>query len=430
MRPTRPNPTADAPGRLDRWILLASGVLALMPLVAYHRLFARLFWFGDEFDLIDQFDRIGFGHWLWTVFAENYVPLFKLLWGGAIFLFDGSYAAMIVLLWLTHGLNVAFLGRVMRACGLSWTAVAVALIAFGLTAANFETLAWSVQWSAVLSSTFMLLAIEAFLRAPFGPASYGWTAASALSFSRGVLTGGMLACAGLWPAPRAADQPSERKLRALAYLVPSVGVGLLITLLATGNHRHMGGHFGEAAVYGIWNYCLNPAHRLLSVDSFGWRTVVLSGLCKLALAAWAIARGTGRQRVLFVLLVGFDLGNAALLGVGRYHTGLPTAVASRYQYASLIGIAPLAGFWVARLWDRIPAPVALRSAAATALLVFVAVLMVRQWPGELEAFTYSRGTQPRETLLADPHPDPHSVPGIPFFDVGRAKALIRKYNLH
>jgi hypothetical protein len=430
MRPTQPNPTPGPPGRMDRWIIPLSGILALAPLVAYHRLFARLFWYGDEFDLIDQFDRIGFGRWLGTVFAENYVPLFKLLWGGAIFVFGGSYAAMIVLVWLTHGLNVALLGRVMRACGLPWVAVAVALMAFGLTAANFETLAWSVQWSAVLSSTFMLLAIDAFLRAPFGLASYGWATASALSFSRGVLTGGMLACAGLWPATGAAGRPSGRKLRALAYLVPSVGVALLIATMATGNHRHMSGHFGEAAAYGTWNYCLNPAHRLLSVDSNGWRTVVFLGLCKLALAAWAIARGRGRQRILFVLLVAFDVGNAALLGVGRYHTGLPTAVASRYQYASLIGIAPLAGFWVARLWDRIPAPAVLRSAAAMALLFAVAVLMIRQWPDELEGFTFSRGTQSRETLLEDPHPDPHSVPGMPYLDVSRAKALIKKYDLH
>ncbi len=32
-------------------------------------LFSRLYWFGDEFDLIDQIDRLGFWRWVWLAFA-------------------------------------------------------------------------------------------------------------------------------------------------------------------------------------------------------------------------------------------------------------------------------------------------------------------------------------------------------------------------
>src|ERR1035438_5327332 len=184
MSGIQPQHRDRAPGSSDRWILLAAGCLALAPFVAYHRMFGRLYWFGDEFDLIDQIDRIGFWRWIWLVFAENFVPVFKLLWGGGVLAFGGSYLAMVATVWLTHALNVALLGRVMRTCGLSSVAVICAQVAFGLSPANIETLAWTVQWSAVLSVTFMLLAFDGFFRAPSGPASFAWSAASALCTSR------------------------------------------------------------------------------------------------------------------------------------------------------------------------------------------------------------------------------------------------------
>jgi hypothetical protein len=338
---------------------------------------------------------------------------------------------MLSVAWLTHAVNVALLGRVMRACGLSWVAVVFAQVAFGLPPANIETLAWTVQWSAVLSVMFMLLALDGFFRAPTGPASFAWAAASALSFSRGVLAGPLLALGSLWPGgDRAPAGPAKRAIRAACYLLPAAAVAALIAVLATGNHQHMKGHWGEAAAFGTWYYCLNPAYHLLSVESWGWRTVVLLGLCKLALAGWAILRSQGRQRLLFVLLVAFDLGNAALLGIGRYHTGLLATVSSRYQYASLIGIAPLAGFWASRQWDRIPLPAVLRSLAASVLLAAGALHLCRQWGGELDPFTDSRGTESRRILLLEANPDPHSVPGIPGLPMDRARAIIAKYGLH
>jgi hypothetical protein len=419
------------PPSRDRWILFASGCAALVPFAAFHGLFGRLYWFGDEFDLIDQIDRLGLWRWIWTVFAENFVPLFKLLWGGSVLLFHGSYAAMIAVVWLTHAVNVALLGRLMRTCGLSWVAVILAQAVFALTPANLETLAWSVQWSAVLSVTFMLLAFEAFFRAPFRPASFAWAAASALSFSRGVLTGPLLALASLWPGRGAAPlRPAQRAVRVAAYVLPAVGVALMIAALATGNHRHMGGHLSEAAAFGAWYYCLNPAHYLLSFESLGWHTVAVLGLFKLVLVGWTLVRSHGRQRLLFALLVAFDLGNAVLLGIGRYHTGLPAALASRYQYASLIGIMPLVGYWFSCQWSRLPVPATLRGIAAFAILAAGAFCLCRQWPAVLDPFTASRGTESRRILLSDPDPGERAVPGIPRLETERAKFLISKYNLH
>ena len=422
---------AGARGALERWILIATGLAALAPYVAYHGFFARLYWFGDEFDLLDQIDRLGFWKWMWLVFAENFVPLFKLLWGGGALLFGGSYAVMVALVWLTHALNVMLLGRLMRTCGFAWAAVLSAQAVFALTPANMEPLAWTVQWSAVLSATFMLLALDSFLRSPYGRAPIGWGAASALSFSRGVLTGALLAAASLWGGEGAPRRSFfGRAAWALAYLSPALIVGVLITRMATGNHQHMAGHGAEAAVFGLWYYCLNPAYLVLSVDSWGWRTVALLGLCKAALVAWAVLRSRGRLRLLVVLMVAFDLGNAVLLGIGRYHTGLLATVGSRYQYASLLGIAPAAGFWLAWHWERLPVSAAARRLSFAVVLALAAYCMCRQWSAGLDVFTATRGSDSRRLLLVDKDPSPNSVPGIPFLPMDRAKALIAKYDLH
>jgi len=412
-------------------ILFVSAILALAPFLAYRGLFSRLYWFGDEFDLIDQVDRLGFRHWVWLAFAENFVPLFKVLWGGSVFLFGGSYAAMITLVWLVHALNVALLGRLMRTAGLSWTAVFFAQILFGLAPANIETLAWSVQGSAVLSVTFMLLAMDAGLGRRGLWRQVAWVALSALSFSRGVVTGPVVALSYLLgPKPGGGYGARSRTQVVAALLLPSVAVAALITLLATGNHQHLKGHWGNAAIFGIWYLCANPSHTLFSVESFGWHTVVLLGLLKMALVVWSLARSTGRLRVLFLMLVAFELGNAALLGIGRYHTGLWGVLASRYQYASLIGIVPMAGLGFSCLCAAVPGGRSAGRGVAALVMIVAGLTLVKDWGGVLEPFTTWRGTQSRRVLLLDPTPMPDAVPGIPAMKMGRAKALIEKYRLH
>ena len=415
--------------RREAGILIGVGVISLAPLVVYHAMFARLFWFGDEYQLIDQIDRLGFWPWLWRAFAENFVPLFKVLWGGSVFLFHGSYASVVMVVWLTHALNVVLFGRVMRAFRLGWLATLFSMVFFGLSSGNLETLAWTVQWSAVLSVTFLLLAIESLVRRPFSLGGVLWSAASALSFSRGVLTGPLVAFGSLLPGMEGGAVSARRRTAyRAACVLAAAAVALLILLLAAGNHHHMRGHFRDALAFGAWYYGMNPAHSLFSVESVGWHTVALLGIGKVALVAWALARSRGRVRTLFVLLVVFDLGNAVLLGIGRFHTGYLASVSSRYQYASLIGILPLAGHWLAAQWRRLPGRPYLRQAAALAALGVCALFMCRNWSGVLDPFTVWRGTDSRRELVLGTTPGP--VPGIPGMSWDRARELIRQYNLH
>ena len=348
---------------------------------------------------------------------------------------------MIAALWLTHAVNTMQLGRVLRAYDFSWPAVLFTQVIFGLTCTNIETLGWSVQWSAVLATAFLLIALEVQERGLPRSRALPWrtpgtlvalSAASALCFSRGVLTGAVLALASLWPTARAGSLPFPRRcLHAALFLLPALITTALIMSFAGGNQHHLRGHGEDITVFGLWNFCLNPIHRLLEFDSWGLRTVWLLGGVKVALIVWGLRSSQGRQRLLLVLLLAFDLGNSLLLGIGRYHTGLDAVISSRYQYCSLLCLLPFAGLAFAHLLGRVPSRFNLRILTTTVLLMTIAYGVARRWPEEIHGFAFGRGTETRRILTSEPHPAAMgAVPGIPFLSTARAQELIRIYNLH
>lgn len=418
------------------WIgVLPAGLVSLLPFVIWHSQFTELFWFGDEWDLLDQIDRTNLWHWTWTVFAENFVPLFKLLWGGAVLLGGGSYFLMLVLLWLTHAANTALLGRLLRRAGNGWFVVVFCQVVFALCAANIETLAWTVQWSAVLATTFLLLGLDGFLAAPQPSGRrLSWlavcTAGSALCFSRGVLTGAVLALACLLPEANRFSRPSARQLFcALLCLLPAIITAAVIILFASGNHQHPdAGRFWSAANYALWYFCLNPLHRLVEVDSWGPRTVAFLGLAKLALVAWCLWRSCGTVRTLLILLLAFDLGNSALLGLGRFHTGLETTISSRYQYGALLAGLPFLAIWLESLGRLLPSWA--RTAAASLLLLGAGWYVMRAWPIEARTYAAERGSVARRLLTEPQSLTQDAVPGIPSMSTTRAKELAARFDLH
>lgn len=423
-------------------IVLAAGLAGLAPLIWQWAAFRELFWFGDEWDLLSQIEQTGFWPWLWSVFAENFVPVFKLLWGGAAQLFGGSYFAMLLLLWGTHALNTVLFGRLLLRAGFPLVATLFCQLTFGLSAVNIETLGWTVQWSAVLATTFFLLGLLALPDAASVSASHATSrrlvalvlcsAGSALSFSRGVLTGAVLALAQLWPEARLRlDLRGSAWARAALCLAPAVAAGALIAIFATGNHRSLSHHLAEASTYALWYFSLNPLHRLVAVDSWGPVTTTLLGAAKLALLVWGWRKASPGQRHLLALLLAFDLGNSVLLGIGRYHTGLETAISSRYQYGSLLAVLPFAGLVLDRLLARVPDVFRLRTVAASLLLVAAGVCFLRKWSHEAPGFAHARGTVTRNLLHHDKHPPAMgAVPGIPFLSTPRAKELMQRFNLH
>lgn len=417
------------------------GLLALIPLAACWDDFRTLFWFGDDWDQLDQIARLGFWTWMGRVFAENFVPLFKLAWGGLMFAGHGGYFAMILALWLTHAVNVALLEKLLRQEGFGWTSTSLTLVGFGLASVNIETLGWSIQWSAVLSTTFFLMTALWYGRleecGPPALSSFGillaFAAASALTFSRGVLTGFSLTFASLLPA-RSPRPLSVRLKVAVCGLLPALTVALLILAFASGNQHEVvrGRNLGAMAQFALWYFSLNPLHWLLDMDSWGFRTTLLLGLAKTALILWAFRHADGRQRRLLGLFLAFEIGNSVLLGIGRYHTGLEATISSRYHYNALLCTLPFAGLAVEGLLRRrFPPWAGPRCAVAVALVVAAALWAARDWRQTARDFCDSRGRATRDLIFLQPQPPAEgAIPGIPSLSTARAKELVETFHLH
>ncbi len=435
-RTTDSEPATASDGEKGSWRpalpWLAAG-LALLPGVVCARALGDLWWFGDDWDLLDQIQRIGFARWMLLPFAENFVPLFKALWGALVFAGGGDYRPMIAALWLTHALNAALLARTLLAAGFASLPVAFATTVFAVSSANIESLAWSVQWSALLATSFFLAAAGIHARPAFSVwrrrlLLAAFSAASALAFSRGVLTGLALAAAVLVPLARN-DRPwRERWSDAVAAALPALAVGATIFFTAAGNHRALGGHLGEVAAFAFCHWSVAPLHRLLGAVTWHWPLIVSLGVVKLAVIVAVLRTATTPQRRLLVLFLLLDLGNAALLGIGRHHTGLPAANSERYYYTALLCFLPFLALalenWLAA-FGRGCRPV------AVVVLALAFVLAAWGWPAAAEGFAQSRGRNTRELLLRRTGtPAEGAVPGIPFLPTRRARELIEAYGLH
>jgi hypothetical protein len=336
--------------------------------------------------------------------------------------------------------NTALLGRLLFRAGLSWPGAAFAMVVFALPVANLETLGWSVQWSAILALAFLLWGLLWHETHATRHAGWSWpghaplvlfATASAVCFSRGVLTGGVLAAALLLPLLTRRAEARWRVRAALWCLAPALLVTVIITQFGGGNPQRMAGHWGDALQFALTFLLLNPGHLLLGEPALGSAPSLAIGALKLAVLAAGFALARGGTRRLLVLLFIFDVGNALILGIGRHHTGLIAATGSRYCYGSLAATLPFVAVLVSWAFERLQKLEPARRVAATALLAVVAILLLRGWPRELPAFTGWRGVEMRQLMLVPYTTDPAAtVPALDFMHLERAKALQRAYNLH
>ena len=416
-----PSRTDESVARLPIFhakVIWLAGLVSMLPLFLFWRSFHQLYFFHDDWELLSEASRTDLWKWLFQPFlGESTIPVFKLLWLGAVRLFGGGYFAMICLLWVTHLANCLLFGWLLARFHARATVIAFAVLTFGLAWSNIETLGWSMQWSSQLALLFFLIAWHLLLRIREGARGVaGYTLcllAGALSSTRGIVCGLVLA---LFVLLMAADWKPKIRL-GTASVIPAVLVTLAMVPFLV---RHGGGwSLQESLSYSVYCFLLNPLYHLVSIhkETVGIETFFFYGALKITTLALGWRQAEKSLRPLLLVLIAFDFGNAIVLGFGRHYTGLDTSVSSRYQYISLFCFGPFAAQLVAR--PR-------RLAQAANFLVWIP-LLAYPWRRHAPQWAQWRGTEIRDRLAHDPdgaHFDPSSI------TAGQARELEKIYHLH
>jgi len=432
--------------RLERWSPWLYAVAALGPMLWCWGYVSDLFWFGDDWDLLDQIWTEGFWRWMARPFAENYTPVFKTLWTGAVRTSGGNYSVMMAVNWITHAGSVGLFAIWLRRSGFDTLVVGLSALGLGLAVANLESLAWSVQFSPLLAQLFFFAAaayLEGMLR------TESWSRSSlailgllvaggALSFARGVLTGPALVAGLLLARLLPTDIPRLpwRRIVIVSVVVvaPCIFAAVMIKLYAGGNQQKLGGP--EAVLmpafwFGAYYLMATPLIWLIPLGTWGWRTVTFLGFVKGALLVGGWRAATANERRILAMLLLLDLASAALLGLGRYHTGLPSVTASRYQYVALVCFLPFLGLCLRAGVKRVRLPDRGRTLVAGVAVTAFVVHVAWEWPRKLDEWAGWRGRNARRILFETPDPPAvGAIPGIPKMTTERAREIVEHYHLH
>ena len=345
------NKRVDINQYITLFVITGSSILSLLPFFLNVATLKELLWFGDAWDLLNQLQKQGLLVWVFSCFAENFVPVFKLLWIGSIKMVGGSYFTMLSIVWATHAVIVFLYGLLLARVKIGLPGLISAILLFGISWTNIETLTWSVQWSSSLSVLFFLVAFHllmSILKKPQFDLMQFMTyilflLCSLLSFSRGIIGGVVL---GSFCLLYAADIRKKAPLQVAAYTSVSLGSSLLIALIiylfTAGNHKSIfvfgWGVYLQMLEFASTYFFFNP---LASLFHLPWmlqnvHIFLLLAAFKIIVIYFSLRLANTEQRRFIIIFLFMDLCNAVLLGLGRYHTGLSCAIGYRYQYVSYI----------------------------------------------------------------------------------------------
>ncbi len=416
------------PRRTDKVVLLAA-CASFLPLLLQWRQFRALFWYQDDWDLLDSLDRHGIIRWIQQPFAENLAPVFKLVWYAVVRGAGGGYTTMICSLWICHAANVSAFYVLLRRVGLSRSSALISALTVAVSWTNLETLGWSPQLSQLLCSFFLLSAVHGMLnymergRHLILPACLAL--ASALCFARGMLAGFLML---LWLVLARRHHPTRLQLwkPGVALLGPTAAV-LAAHYIAfmRFSGKSITAVIAMAEFAGSY-LLLNPLYMLISYPGrrLGLAALLILGGIKISTQLYALVRSEGLIRSLLQTLLAFDIGNAILLGIGRYQTGWGMAASSRYQYVSLLCFAPFLVIAVAQVLARLRR--GRLGTAALASACWLSILVV-PWPRKIDQWVQWRGYDVR-AQLAETAPR-HGV-ALSNLTLSRTEELIRAFHLH
>ena len=396
---------------------ILAAIASVLPFFLCIRQFRLLYWFHDDWHLLNDWTNLGASAFILQPMAEHFAPVFKLLWMGAVHATGGSYFAMLALGWATHLAVMLLFATLLTHCEFSTPATIVSVLMTGLAWTNIETLGWATQWSVVLCILFLMIAwvsISSKGNAWLITLAVLAAALSAATFALGILAGIVLAAFVLL---------MRRGLRLAALLFAPAAIFLVA-------YRHLADTYpnfqaidsARLVAMAAWAgkyLLLNPLYLLISYPhrEVNALAILLFGALKILIVAAGLIIATRMQRSVLWTLLLLDIGAAALLTAGRYTTGSIGVVSSRYQYLSLLTFSPFAGLILARL----PKPAMI--AASLAMVLGISL----PWPRHMDRWSYERGVELRQSVASTPDDQRF---GLPTITAGRARELIAKYGLH
>ena len=431
--------TANGPrARISLWLFSLGFILAsLSPIAARYHRWSRLFWFGDDWDLINRLQILGFRRWLFDPFAESFCPIGKLVYGAMVVRPGARYTDF---LWATQGLRALMFLLVAVATRRALNTAAAGVFAvfslfYLVSPSGVEVFAWAPQLLTALSHTFFaaLVFVAALEFTSISSISRKRViivmvlqAFCCLSFTRGIVLSGVLALGLVW---KAADMNGESRIRHygnqlrrnfILLVVPAVCLVLSTRFARVRNPNLKLSTVPNVLNWAIRFFALNPFARVLQIERQAIGLVIVLAGLQIGMAAYVYRLHSPIGRLVLWVMAA-EAGAALAGGIGRFHTGPGAAVASRYQDMPALAFFLLLTVVIASRWSSTTVVVGV--AWGVALLV-----LTSQWRVDLRYWTAVRGEDIRYAVEAGPDPAA-PMPAVPFISIGRARELVRQYHL-
>ena len=174
-------------------------------------------------------------------------------------------------------------------------------------------------------------------------------------------------------------------------------------------------------------FLLNPLQAIWAPGS-GSSLIVVLGAGKVAIYGIALAKARGSLRSFVWLSFLLDVGNAVLVGIGRYHTGLAAAVGSRYQYVPLFCLAPALAVTLDWLVATLRAPRGLSHVAGLGAPLVLAWSIASPWREQMRSWSGWRGMEMRR--IVQTRRDANLLPFVTTVSTAEANVLRDEFHLH
>ncbi|MDA1069645.1 MAG: hypothetical protein O3C43_24480 [Verrucomicrobia bacterium] len=346
--------------------LIPSPLFGFLPLYIYWENFAKFYFQGDEWEQLHLIESTGYWTWVFSFFGENFVPVFKLFWSSILFLGNGDYHVFLYVSFTVHAAVVFLLGYLLRMWSFGLISILFSQLVLALNYTHIEILNQSIQVSNLLSYCLLLITLIVFSKPLLEGRVHSQrvcvflsilSALGALSFARGILIGAVVFLMAI-TLLISSKAKNKRLLRpAMFALIPSLFVGILVgigTYIFSDNFADSASRLGLITKHFLYQISLNPWYQQIRGFHIKPSLALLLFELNVVFVFFAFRWVKDHQRPLIILLLGFFLGNAFLLALGRNHLPIDHVAGWRYQYGVLIVFAPMVGVVVEKILNYPP----------------------------------------------------------------------------